>query len=204
MAVFSRYSRILESDGSSMKVRTALQLINQTLDETLAEQEGDFDPETAWAVAWFEQFGFNDGPFGDAETLSKAKNTAINALTDAGIVRAGGGKTRLMRVDELPVDWEPATDNRFTVWETVHHLIRVLNAGGETAAAGLITKLGGVADKARELAYRLYSICERRKRAQEALGYNGLVQSWPEITRLAHEGSKQRTVQATMFEENQG
>jgi putative DNA methylase len=213
MAVFSRYSRILETDGKPMTVRTALQLINQTLDETLAEQEGDFDPETAWAVSWFEQFGFNDGPFGDAETLSKAKNTALNALSDAGIVKAGAGKTRLLRVDELPKDWpacragrgagrDPATDlsagqagKRLTVWEMVHHLIRVMNSGGESGAAELAAKLGGAADAARELAYRLYSVCERRKRASEALAYNALVQSWPEITRLAREGGKPKAVE---------
>lgn len=190
MAVFSRYSRILETDAKPMTVRTALQLINQTLDETLAEQEGDFDPETAWAVAWFEQFGFNDGPFGDAETLSKAKNTALNALTEAGIVKTGTGKTRLLRVDELPKGWDPTTDKRLTVWEAVHHLIRVMNAGGEAGAGELVARLGGLADTARELAYRLYSICERRKRAQEALVYNALVQSWGEISRLACEGKK--------------
>jgi len=191
MAVFSRYGKILETDGSAMKVRTALQLINQTLDETLAEQEGDFDAETAWAVAWFEQFGFNDGPFGDAETLSKAKNTALNALVEAGIVKASSGKTRLLRVDELPSDWDPVSDKRPTVWEMVHHLIRVMNTDGESGAAQLIAKLGSAADPARELAYRLYSVCERRKRAAEALSYNALVQSWPEITRLARDGNKQ-------------
>lgn len=201
MAVFSRYSRILESDGKSMTVRTALQLINQTLDETLAEQEGDFDPETAWAVAWFEQFAFNDGPFGDAETLSKAKNTALNALATAGIVKTGAGKARLLRVDELPTDWDPTTDQRLTVWEMVHHLIRVMNSGGEAAAAHLVAKLGGVADAARELAYRLYSICERRKRAAEALAYNALVQSWPEISRLSREDGKPRETQRQMFEQ---
>lgn len=200
MAVYSRYSRILETDGSSMTVRTALTLINQSLDETLAEQEGDFDPETAWAVAWFEQFGFGEGPFGDAETLSRAKNTAINALTTAGIVKASAGKTRLFGVDELPSDWDPATDLRLTVWEMVHHLIRVMNVGGETAAAILAAKLGAAADTARELAYRLYSICERRKRATEALAYNALVQSWPEICRLAREHGKPRETQRQMFE----
>lgn len=189
MGVFSRYSKILETDGKPMTVRTALQMINQTLDEVLAEQEGDFDPETAWAVAWFEQFGFNDGPFGDAETLSKAKNTALNALVEAGIVKAGSGKARLLRVDELSADWDPTTDKRLTVWEMVHHLIRVMNSGGESGAADLVAKLGGVADTARELAYRLYSVCERRKRAAEALAYNALVQSWPEITRLAREST---------------
>lgn len=201
MAVFSRYSRILETDGKPMTVRTALQLINQTLDETLAEQEGEFDSETAWAVAWFEQFAFNDGPFGDAETLSTAKNTASDALSDAGIIKTGAGKARLLRVDELPTDWDPATDKRFTVWEMVHHLIRVMNTGGETAAAQLVAKLGGAADAARELAYRLYIVCERRKRAAEALAYNALVQSWPEIRRLAREGGEPTAKQSQMFEQ---
>ncbi len=191
MAVFSRYSRILEADDKPMTVRTALQMINQTLDETLAEQEGDFDPETAWAVAWFEQFGFNDGPFGDAETLSKAKNTALNALSEAGIVKAGGGKTRLLRVDELQKDWDPLTDKRATVWEMVHYLVRVLDTGGESEAAKLVAKLGGKAESARELAYRLYGICERRKRANEALAYNSLVLAWPELTRLAQAGPRE-------------
>jgi putative DNA methylase len=185
MAVFSRYSRIIEADDKPMTVRTALQIINQTLDEVLAEQEGEFDPETAWAVAWFEQFGFNDGPFGDAETLSKAKNTALNALSDAGIVKAAGGKTRLLRVDELPKEWDPMADKRATVWEMVHHLVRVLDTGGESEAAKLVAKLAGKAESARELAYRLYSVCERRKRAAEALAYNSLVLAWPELMRLA-------------------
>jgi putative DNA methylase len=186
MAIFSRYSKIVEADGTPMRVRTALQLINQTLDEVLAEQEGDFDPDTGWAVAWFDQFGFNEGPYGEAETLTKAKNTAINGLQVAGIVTARAGRVRLVRVDELPEDWDPVTDERLTVWEMVHHLIKALETG-ESAAAELAAKLGSRAEAARELAYRLYNICERRKRAQEAQAYNGLVLSWPEIARLAQE-----------------
>jgi putative DNA methylase len=196
MAIFTRYTRILESDGTPMRVRTALALINQTLDEVLAEQEGDFDADTGWAVAWFDQFGFNDGPFGDAETLCKAKNTAIGGLQEAGIAMARAGKVRLLRVDELPAAWAPLADQRLTVWESVHHLIRALNEG-ETAAAALVARLGGQAEAARELAYRLYNICERRKRAQEAQAYNGLVLSWPEIARLAQE--TRRTEQASLF-----
>jgi putative DNA methylase len=195
MAVFTRYSKVLESDGTPMRVRTALQLINQTLDEALAEQENEFDPDTRWALAWFEQMGFNDGPYGDAETLSKAKNTAINGLVSAGVVQAKAGKVRLLRVDELPADWNPATDKRLTAWETVHHLIRALNIG-EAAAAQLAAQLGGQAEVARELAYRLYTICERRKRAVDALAYNGLVQSWPEIIKLARERGTGQPVQA--------
>ncbi len=181
MAIFAGYSRILEADGKPMTVRTALQLIKQTLDDTLAEQECDFDAETVWAVAWFEKFAFNDGPFGDAEMLSRVKNTTLNALATASIVKVTGGKARLLRLDELPSDWEPGTERRFTVWEIVHHLIRLRNTGGETAAARLVAKLDTAADLARELAYRLYSICERRKRTDESLVYNALIQDWPEI-----------------------
>jgi len=196
IAIFTRYAKILESDGTPMRVRTALALINQALDEVLAEQEGDFDADTGWAVAWFDQFGFNDGPFGDAETLCKAKNTAIGGLQAAGIAIARAGKVRLLRVDELPADWDPMVDPRLTVWESVHHLIRALSEG-EAAAAALVARLDGQAETARELAYRLYNVCERRKRAQEALSYNALVISWPEITRLAQE--TKRTEQALLL-----
>ena len=186
IAIFSRYGKILEADGSTMLVGTALALINQTLDEVLAEQEGDLDAETGWAVAWFEQFGFNDGPFGEAETLLTAKNTALNKLEKTGIVKAGAGKVRLLRIDELSEAWEPLAGKQLTVWETVHHLVRTLNIG-EAAAAELLAKLGTRGEPARELAYRLYSICERRKRSSEALDYNALVLSWPEIVRLSQE-----------------
>ena len=185
MGVFTRFAKVLESDGSLMTVRTALGLINQTLDEVLAEQEGEFDGDTRWALSWFEQFGMEDGPFGDAETLSKAKNTAINGLVDAGIVAARGGKVRLVRRDELPGDWNPATDNRLTVWEVTQHLIHRLDQQGETGAATLVGQLGSVAEVARDLAYRLYSTCERKKWAQDALAYNSLVVAWPELTKLA-------------------
>lgn len=186
MAVYTRYTRILESDGTPMPVRSALQIINQLLDEVLAEQEGAFDAETGWAVAWFDQFGFHDGPFGEAETLSKAKNSAVNALEQAGIIKTGSGKVRLFRPEELPADWNPLTDKRLTVWETTHHLIRALNTG-EAAAAALATKLGSAAEPARELAYRLYAVCERRKRSTEAQDYNALVQAWGGIRLLANE-----------------
>jgi putative DNA methylase len=156
----------------------------------LAEQEGDFDPDTRWALAWFEQYGFAEGEFGVAETLSKAKNTSVHGLDDAGILKQGHGKVRLLKPDELPEDWNPDTDNRLTNWETVHHLIRVLGSGGESAASELVAKLGTKAEPARELAYRLFALCERKKRAADALAYNGLVQSWPEIVRLAQSAPK--------------
>ena len=114
-------------------MRDALSLINQTLEEALAEQEGDFDADTRWAVAWFEQAGFNQGEFGVAETLSKAKNTSVDGMIEAGILKAGAGKVRLLRPAELPDDWDPDTDRRRTVWEMVHHLIRLHGQAGEGA-----------------------------------------------------------------------
>jgi putative DNA methylase len=183
--VFTRYAKVLESSGEPMTVRQALTLINQTLDEVLAEQEGEFDGDTRWAIAWFEQFGMEDGQFGVAETLSKAKNTAVNALVEAGIIAARAGKVRLLKRDELKAGWDPATDKRLTAWEVTQHLIRDLETGGETAAAGLLRKVGGMGETARDLAYRLYSLCERKKWAADALAYNSLVIAWPEITKLA-------------------
>ncbi|MCB1127795.1 MAG: DUF1156 domain-containing protein, partial [Verrucomicrobiae bacterium] len=113
--------------------------------------------------------------------------TSVQGLVDAGILESKRGKVRLLKPEELPAQWDPATDDRLTHWETVHHLIRVLGEGGESAAAELVRKLGTKAETARELAYRLYGLCERKKRAAEALAYNGLVQSWPELVRLAQE-----------------
>jgi putative DNA methylase len=203
MAVYTRYARVLDAEGRPVSVREALALINRTLDEVLAEQEGDFDADTRWALAWFEQHGFAEGEYGVAETLSKAKNTSVAGLADAGILESKRGKVRLLRPEELPADWDPATDARLTAWETVHHLIRVLESGGESAAAELVAKLGTKAETARELAYRLYTICERKKRAAEALSYNALVQSWPEIVRLAREGGAARPAQETLFEDTE-
>ncbi|KAF0250483.1 MAG: hypothetical protein FD167_109 [bacterium] len=185
MAIYSRYSQVLESDGTPMPVRTALALINQALDEYLSEQEGEFDADTRWALAWFETVGMEEGAFGQAETLSKAKNTGIDGLKKAGILEAKSGKVRLLRREELLKDWDPATDKRITTWEATQYLIRAIDEKGEAGAAQLLNKLGGLGDVARDLAYRLYSICERKKWAQEAMAYNGLVIAWPEIVKLA-------------------
>jgi putative DNA methylase len=206
MAVYTRYAKVLDADGKPLPVREALALINQTLDEALAEQEGDFDADSRWALAWFEQSGFSEGEYGVAETLSTAKNISVHGLEEAGIVTSSRGKVRLLKPDELPADWDPISDPRLTAWEIVHQLIRSLEADGESSAAALVAKLGAKAEIARELAYRLYVLCERKKRNAEALSYNGLVQSWPEITRLAREGGdavgKTGQKQREMYEEN--
>jgi putative DNA methylase len=203
MAVYTRYAKVIDAEGKALSVRDALALINQTLDEVQAEQEGDFDADTRWALSWFEQAGFEAGEYGVAETLSKAKNTSVQGMKDAGILdkKSPGGKVRLLRPSELPDDWDPIRDPRLTVWEVVHHIIRRLESGGEVAAAELVSVLGGVAEVARELAYRLYTICERKKRAPEALAYNALVQSWPEIIRLAREEQAPKASQTQMFQQ---
>jgi putative DNA methylase len=185
MAVFSRFSKVIESDGTPMRVRTALQLINQTLDEVLAEQESEYDPDTRWAIAWYEQFGASEGDYGVAETLSKAKNTSVSGMEKAGLIKSQAGKVRLLQPQELSEDWDPMTDNRLTVWEVAHHFIRTLNIGGESAAASLLNTIGGLAEVARDLAYRLYVMSERKGWTQDALAYNSVVVAWPEIRRLA-------------------
>lgn len=185
MAIYSRFARVVEADGLAMSVRAALGLINQALEEILVEQEGDLDPESRWAVAWFEECGTDSGSFGKAETLSKAKNTAVNALVQAGILRARGNEVQLLSPAELSPDWDPLDARHVTVWEVTHHLVRTLDRSGEAGAADLVGKIGGLSEAARELAYRLYAICERRKWAKEGLAYNSLVAAWPELIRLA-------------------
>ena len=196
MAVFTRYRQVLNADGSRMSVGDALALINATLDEVLAEQEGDFDPDTRWALTWFEQHGFSEGEYGVAEQLSKSKNTSVEGLVRAGVVASSRGAVRLLEPDELDPDWDPAADRRLTVWEMTHHLIREL-AVGEENAAELVAALGSQAEIARDLAYRLYTVSERRQRAADALRYNSLVQSWPEILRLA--GDKRSAARQAAF-----
>jgi putative DNA methylase len=187
MGVFSRYKAVRESDGSEMRVRTALQLINRTLDEFLNEQEGEFDGDTRWALTWFEQHQYEFGEYGEAETLSRAKSTSIKGLETAGILAAKGGKVKLLTRQELPAKWIPAEDERIPVWEATQHLIRTLEQQGEVGTATVLMELGDKAENARDLAYRLYSICEAKGWTQEAIAYNSLVSSWSEISRLSLE-----------------
>lgn len=190
MAVYTKFSSVLDAEGKPLTVRSALALINQILDESLAEQEGDFDADSRFALAWFDQYGFADGEFGVADVLARAKGTSVDGVSEAGIVQSGKGKVRLFKPNELPADWNPLKDSRKSAWEVVHQLVKVLEANGEGAAAQLVAKLGSSAEVARELCYRLYALCERKKRANEAMSYNGLVQSWPEIIRLSRETSQ--------------
>lgn len=138
MAIFTRYSKVIDAEGKFVTVREALLLINQLLDDALAEQEGDFDSDSRWALAWFEQYGFEPGEYGIAETLSKAKNTSVQGMVDANILVSKAGKVRLITPEELPKDWEPSEYSRLTIWEVVHQLVRILQDGGEVAASELV------------------------------------------------------------------
>lgn len=199
MAVFSRYARVVDSTGDAMPVRSALGLINQVLDEVLAEQEGDFDAETRWAVKWFSQYGFDHGPFGDAETLCKATGTAINGMQRSGIVASKASKVWLVPREDLPEDWDPAADGRVPVWEATQQLVKALDEGGEGAAAGLLVQLGGLGETARELAYRLYAICDRKGWAKEAGAYNALAVNWLDIQRRVSARPDHTTEQGSLL-----
>lgn len=200
MAAFSRFGRVLEADGTAMTVRTALQLINEALDEHLSAQDIDMDGDTRFAVTWFETYGHDPGPFGEAETLAKARNVSVSGVVNSGILKSAAGKVRLFRRTELEDDWSPEADNRLTVWEATQHLIKLLEANGESAAAGLLSRLGAHGGKARALAYRLFAACERRKWAEEARAYNALVVAWPVLERLAAGGALGEQPQAEMFD----
>ena len=185
MAIFTRYSRVLEADDSPMTVRMALALINAELDQILSAQDADYDPWTRFAVTWFETKGMEPGPYGDAETLATARGVAVDGVVHAGILKATAGQARLLRRDELDPGWSPETDDRLTVWECAQHVARRHEDGGEMSAAALVARLGDRAAAAHALAYRLYGICDRKKLAEEALIWNELVQIWPRLTELA-------------------
>ena len=190
MAVFSRHRHVTEPDGSAMRVRTALQLINQVLDEVLAEQEGDFDTDSRWCVRWFEQMEWAPSEYGRAETLATALNTSVPGLERAGVLRARAGKVQLLRPDDLPDSYDPAKDVRPTMWEAVLHLSKRLEKYGPDSAGQLMRLLRSVMDLngVKELAYLLYSVCDRKRRQESALVFNNLVTSWPEIADAAQNG----------------
>ncbi|MFS8812777.1 hypothetical protein NW820_08855, partial [Synechococcus sp. R55.7] len=197
MAIYSRYAAVLESDGSPLTVRTALQLINQYLDEYLSEQEGELDEGSRWATTWFAQYQFEPGPYGEAEVLSKARNVSIESLEELGILEAKAGKVRLLRREEIAQRKEKGADSlslllASSAWLITQTLIHTLDRKGEMEAAALLASLADGGAVARDLAYRLYTLCEKKGWTQEALAYNTLVIAWPEINRLASEMKKKQ------------
>ena len=200
MAVFSRYSKVLEANGNPMRVRTALQIINAELDTYFAEQEGDFDADTRFCVSWFEQYGMRDGGFGEADVLARARDTSVQGVAESGILQARAGRVRLLSREEYPDAWDPTSDRRVNIWECTQYLIRALDQGGETAAAQLANQLNSEqVEKARALVYRLYAICERKGWAQEAIAYNALITSWTHIQE-ARTSPELRETQTELFD----
>ena len=186
MAVFTSYARVLDGRDRPMEVATALQIINQVLDEIQSDQETDFDVDTRWAVKWFSLNGMNASDFGDAQNNATAYGTAVNALERAGIIEARGGRVRLLSRSEYADDWNPTTDKRLTVWEVCQQLIRrVEGDGGLMAAAALLRQVGDLGEAARDLAYRLYEIANRNGWSEEARAYNNLAAEWPDLVALA-------------------
>jgi putative DNA methylase len=181
MAIFSQYAAVLEADGTPMRVKTALQLINRFL------AEEDFDHDTQFCLHWFEQHGWATGKYGDADVLARAKGTSVGGLQEAGVVESSKGNLRLLRWAELPADWSPERDNRTPVWEALHQLIRALNQDGESTAGALLARMPDRAEPIRALAYRLYTLCERQGWAEDARAYNELVTAWSGIEQAAGE-----------------
>lgn len=183
MAIFSKYSAVLEADGTPMSVHGALTLINRML----TEGADDFDADTQFCLNWFDEMGWSAGEFGNADVLARAKGTSVEGVRDAGVVEAGSGKVRLLKPAEYPSDWNPEEDNRTPAWEALHQMIRALQTQGETAAGGLLARMPERADPIRNLAYRLYTLCERKGWAEEARGYNELISSWTGVEIASHE-----------------
>ncbi|MCX6953046.1 MAG: DUF1156 domain-containing protein [Verrucomicrobia bacterium] len=179
MAVFSKYTAVLEADGSPMSVRTALQLINRFL------AEDDFDADTQFCLHWFEQHGWTEGIFGEADVLARSKSTSVDAMKEARVLKSGSGKVRLLKWSEYPADWDPRSDTSKPIWEALHQLIRALQQGGESASGALLAAIGGKAEAVRQLAYRLYTLCERLGHAEDARSYNDLITSWTGIESAA-------------------
>ncbi|HPZ08923.1 MAG TPA: DUF1156 domain-containing protein [Candidatus Eremiobacteraeota bacterium] len=200
MAVFTRFSKVLEADGRPMSVKTALQIINQELDRYLVEQEGEMDQGTRFCVSWYEQYGFNEGNFGDADVLSRAKNTSVEGLEEAGVLQAIKGKVRLLKLEELEEKWDPQVQKYKTIWLNTHQLVKALNKDGETGAAKLLYKIPPDSrESAKALSYRLYTIAERKGRTDEGVAYNNLVVSWPYIQRHLQDIGKTGDEQLSMF-----
>ncbi len=179
MAVFSKYKAVLEADGSPMSVKTALQLINRFL------AEDDFDAHTSFCLHWFEHTGWTSGAFGEADTLARAKGTSVDGVNASGVLESGQGKVRLLKWPEYPSDWDATRDKRLPVWEALHHLIRVLKQGGEAEAGKVLAAVADKAEAIRQLAYRLYTLCERKNWAEDARAYNELITSWSAIESAA-------------------
>ena len=187
MAIYSKYESVLNQDGSKMSVHDALVLINRAITEFLSPDSGNFDADTQFCASWFDQYAWSAGPFGEADTLARAKGTSEAGLKEAGVIESGSGKVRLLKWGEYQSEWDPTTDKRTPVWEACHQMIRRLQNHGESAAGELLAKMPEKGEAIRQLSYHLYTLCERKKWAEEARAYNELIGSWHAIVAASHE-----------------
>jgi len=187
MAVFSRYAKVIESAGTEMSVRSALARINEVLDELLTEQEGDFDPTTRFAIAWYRGNGYDAGAFGDAENLARARATAVTVMERGGILSARAGKVQLYRPADLPDDYDVTSDQHTSAWEALQHAIRIQESKGIPAAGAFLHEASRRADGAvdldlvKELAYLLFQVAEKNGWTKDAISFNGVATSWSEL-----------------------
>lgn len=196
IGVFSRYKSVLESDGQPMGVRAALQIINQELDSFYNEQEGELDRESRFCVELFSQYAFNNIKFGDADILARAKNTSVQALAEHSVMLAAKGQVRLLTREEIP---EKVDAHEECTWLLTQQLAHAMETGGVTACATIVKDIfGSNAENAKALAYRLYTICERKNWAQEGFAYNNLVVAWPDIQSMAAQMQASQPQQLTM------
>ena len=197
MGVYSKYSKVLESDGTPMTVRSALQIINQELDVYFNEQDGELDQNSRFCVDLYMQNAFNDIKFGDADTLARAKNTSVAALAAKGVLYAQKGSVHLLTREELP---EKVDEREETIWLLCQQLTQAMATGGVAACAQIVVNMmGSNAERAKDLAYRLYTVAERKGWAQEAYAYNALVIAWPEIQSRAAELQAYQPEQTSLF-----
>jgi putative DNA methylase len=195
MAVFSRYARVNEPDGSPMRVRAALSLINQVLDEKLSESVSHVSADTRFCIEWFRQYGFDEGPFGTADVLARGVDTSVSGLEQAGVLVSRAGKVKLRTVQDLAYSYDPAADDRTSEWEICLHLAKALSERGADAAAALMAAARNVPsvdlEDVMDLAYLLYSIAEKKGWAETALLFNNLGTSWTDIEDLSRKGPAQ-------------
>jgi Adenine-specific DNA methylase containing a Zn-ribbon len=188
MAVYSQYSAVLEANGEPMSVHSALTLINKQVDETLGGE--NFDVDTNFCLGWFQDVGWSAGDYGSANTLAQAKGTSVEGVKEAGVIESGAGKVRLFKPADYAPDWDPREDNRTPAWEALHQLVRALGEGGESAAGALLARMPERGPDIRRLATWLYTLCERKKLAEDARGYNDLVAAWYAIETASQEAGE--------------
>ena len=199
MEIFSKYKAVLNADGSPMTVHEAMIEINRQITEFLNPDGSGFDAATLFCNDWFQQYGWNAGPFGTADTLARAKGTSVAGVKDAGVITAEGGKVQLLNWRDYPEGYEPAKDRNRPAWEACHYLIRELNLHGEEAAGKMLSEMPEAGENIRQLAYFLYTLCERKGNAEDARYYNELMTSWYEIVRASEENRKNKPEQMELL-----